>query len=348
MTDSPLVSIIITNWNGIRYLEKCLGSVRSQTYKNIETIVVDNNSTDGSLDFIAREFPEVLVIKSGRNYGFAKANNTGIEASNGKYIATMNNDTEAERDWIKNLVIAMEKSPDVGMCASKILLFNHRDLIDSAGMQIYPDGIAFCRGHLKKDQDSYKEEDYVLLPTACAALYSKEAVVRAGLFDGDYFAYGEDIDLGIRIGMLGYKCVYVPTARIYHYYSGTIGSNLSLKVYLSERNRIFTLMKCCSRTDLVLSFYHTVKRYLYYIYAWFKKAGVSRDFAKKESVFEIISVFFKVYFSVALGAAGMLKKRREIKLGKKMRFKKLYALKPEFKIKAREIAMERRIYIDWQ
>lgn len=347
ITDTPLVSIIIANWNGRRYLEKCLDSVYLQTYKNIEVIVVDNNSQDDSVDFIMRRFSDVRLVRNNKNHGFAKANNIGIRLSKGEYIATINNDTEAEPEWIRSLVEAIKKDPGIGMCASKVLLFNHRNLIDSAGMLIYPDGLAFCRGHLREEISSHNTEEEVLLPTACAALYRKDAIIDAGFFDDDYFAYGEDIDLGLRIGMLGYRCIYVPSAQVYHYYSGTIGSNLSLKMYLSERNRIFTIIKCYSCVDLLLAFYHTFNRYVHYAYACIKKLGISRDFLKKESVFEIFVIFFKVYASVILGMVKMLKKRHRLGLNRKMKRKSIFSLDPGFRIKAREIVRERRIYINW-
>jgi GT2 family glycosyltransferase len=307
-------------------------------------IVVDNNSTDYSVDFIIREFPHVRIIRNNQNYGFAKANNIGISVSRGVYLATLNNDTEVEPGWLGYLVAVMERDLDIGMCASKILLFNHRESIDSAAMLIYPDGLALCRGHLKEDIFNYNKEEEVLLPTACAALYRKEAVLKAGLFDEDYFAYGEDIDLGLRISMLGYKCIHVPRARVYHFYSGTSGENFFMKAYLSERNRIFTVIKCCSFVEILLSFLYTLSRYLHYIYAFLKKKGVSADFLEREPLYAVFIILLKVYICVIINMPRLLRKRYDIGYRRGMRYINIYMMRREFKIEARELALKRRIY----
>jgi len=339
-----LVSVIIVNWNGRQYLERCLNSIFSQTYKNIEVIVIDNNSTDDSVEFIKKQFPKVRLIRNNKNYGYTKANNIGIKISNGKYVAIINNDTEAEPDWIENLVNVISSDSNIGMCASKILLFDKRNLIDSAGMLMYPDGLAVCRGYLKEDKDSYNKEEEVLLPTACAALYRKDAVIDAGFFDEDYFAYCEDTDLGLRIRMLGYKCIYVPRARIYHYHSGTI-KDLSLKIYLSERNRLFTVIKCYSFIDLIISFYYTFIRYAYYVYGAIKKLGLAKDFSEKEDGSAIFFILFKIYGSLILNIVKLLKKRLQILHNRRMRHKKIYRLPALFKINAMELALKRKMYI---
>jgi len=341
--DNLLCSVIVANWNGRQYLQRCLTAISLQTYKNIEVILIDNSSTDDSVDFITRSFPDVRLIRNNKNHGFAKANNIGIEISKGKYIATINNDTEADPGWIENLVGAIERSPDIGMCASKILLFNHRNLIDSAGMLIYPDGLAICRGHLEEDAYNYNREEEAFLPTACAALYRKSAVVDAGFFDDDYFAYGEDVDLGLRISMLGYRCMYVPTARVYHYYSGTIGENLSLKIYLSERNRLWTIVKNFSFVDLLFSFYYTFIKYILYLYAWIRNLESTQDFSKRNHTFEIFFILLKVYISAASNIIKMIKRRCQI-ARKKMKYKKIYKLPKAFKIEVKELTLKRKIY----
>jgi len=344
MNDS-MVSVIVTNWNGRRYLERCLTSIVTQTYKNIEVIVIDNNSTDGSAEFIIKQFPEIILIRNDKNYGFAKANNIGIKVSRGEYIATINNDTEADPCWIENLVNVIRRDPNIGMCASKILLFNNRNLIDSTGMLIYPDGLPVCRGYLEEDVYNYNKEEEVLLPTACAALYRKDAIINAGFFDDDYFAYCEDGDLGLRIHMLGYKCIYVPRARVYHYNSGTFGNDPLLKIYLCERNRLFTVIKCYSFAGLMLSVYYTFIRYMCYVYGYIRKLGQAKDFCKtKQHGFKIFFILFKIYGSLLWNIIKLLKKRYKILRNKRMSYEKIYRLQPSFKINARELTLKRKIY----
>ncbi|MDP2921387.1 MAG: glycosyltransferase family 2 protein [Candidatus Omnitrophota bacterium] len=342
-----LVSVIVVNWNGLRYLRSCLASILFQTCKKIEVIVVDNNSTDGSVDFIKKEFPQVRLIRNSKNYGFAKGNNIGIRIARGEYIVTVNNDTELEAGCVQELVRAVNISSDIGMCAAKILLFNHRDLIDSAGMLLYPDGLAICRGHLAADAGNFNTAEEIFLPTACVALYRKEAIVKAGYFDENYFAYCEDTDLGLRIRMLGYKCVYEPRARVYHHYSGTTGQDLSLKIYLSERNRVYTIIKCYSLAGLIESLYHTLIRYILYIYAAsFKNLGQIKDFTRKSPRIKIAYILLKTYSCCILNIVILLKKRVNIMRDKDMRHEKIHSLPAKFKMNARTLALERRIYVD--
>jgi GT2 family glycosyltransferase len=232
------------------------------------------------------------------------------------------------------------------MCAAKILLFNNKNLIDSAGMLMYPDGLAICRGHLAEDAINFNDIEEVFLPTACVALYRRNAVIRAGYFDDNYFAYCEDTDLGLRIRMFGYRCIYVPKARTYHHYSGTSGDDLSLKIYLSERNRLFTIIKCYSIRDLAESFYHTFVRYILYIYASFRNLGQVKDFTKRSSRIKILYILFKSYSCFALNSVILLKKRISIMCDRSMRYEKIRAIPEGFRMKAATLALERRIYVD--
>ncbi|PIZ71178.1 MAG: glycosyltransferase family 2 protein, partial [Candidatus Portnoybacteria bacterium CG_4_10_14_0_2_um_filter_44_20] len=144
----PLVSIIIPNLNGEKFLEDCLESLREQTCRNFEIILIDNGSTDNSVSRAKKFFPEVKIIKNQENLGFAKANNQGFEISKGEYIATLNNDTVVDRNWLKELVAVAEKDENIGMVASKILLAKEGNKIDSVGVNIALDGMTKQRGGL--------------------------------------------------------------------------------------------------------------------------------------------------------------------------------------------------------
>jgi len=315
--ENPLVSVIVVNWNGKKYLDKCLSSLKSQSFSDIEIIVVDNGSVDGSVELIEKNYSDIRVIKNTKNYGFATGNNIGIRASKGKYIATLNNDAMAERDWIKNLISVAEKREDMAMFAPKILSYNNTGLIESSGMLVYPDAIAKCRGYLEKDGEKYNKMEEILLPSACAALYRKNVLFTAGLFDDDYFAYCEDIDLGLRIRLLGFGCIYVPEAKVYHHYSATSRNNLPFKIYLIERNRLWTLIKIFPWTNLILSPIYTLKRYLSYCYAVISHKDPPSQIYKKISGFTIAFILLKICGSTSLNLIKLFKKRFHIIRNKK-------------------------------
>lgn len=339
MTKEPLVSVVIANWNGKSYLRECLSSLKNQTYPHLEIIVVDNGSSDDSLEFMETNFPKIVVIKNRSNLGFAKANNLGILAARGKYIATLNNDAVAEPDWIENLLAAAQKRNDVAMFASKILSFSNPKLIESAGLLLYPDGIAGRRGYLEKNNSKYTKEEEVLLPTACAALYRKEQLLACGLFDKDYFAYCEDTDLGLRMRLLGMTCLYVPDAMVYHHYSGTSRANLSSKVYLVERNRLWTALKCFPAFPLFTSCLYTLKRYLFYLYAAFLKIGPAKEFCEKEAALEIFFILFRVYLSTFLNLSRLIQKRRHILAHKKIGDREIKIWFKKYRVRAKELVL---------
>ncbi|MBI2267473.1 MAG: glycosyltransferase [Armatimonadetes bacterium] len=161
----PLVSVIVVNWNGQAYLDECFKALKTQTFTDFEIILVDNGSTDGSLDLVEERYHDlVTIIRNPANLGFAKGNNVGILASKGKYVATLNNDTWVDPRWLEELVRAAENDEDIGMCASKICLARDPKTIDSAGVCIYPDGTSKQRAWMEPDEGRCEIEEEVLLP----------------------------------------------------------------------------------------------------------------------------------------------------------------------------------------
>ena len=181
--NKPLVSVVVLNLNGLRYLKGCLSSLSKQTATSFEVILVDNGSSDGSAEYVRNNFPSVRLIENKTNLGFAAGNNQGIRMARGKYIATLNNDTEVDSEWLKNLVEVMESDNGLGMCASKIHNFDDPNVIDGVGMLIYPDGMSRARGRLEEDRGQYSKIEEILLPSACAALYRRKMLDEIGLFD---------------------------------------------------------------------------------------------------------------------------------------------------------------------
>lgn len=244
MKEAPLVSIIIVNHNGRQLLEACLDSVLAQTYADIEIIAVDNGSTDGSVELLNNNYPQLRLIKNSMNLGYARANNQGIETARGKYIATLNNDAEADPRWIEKLVEAAEKDTSVGICASRQLQLHNPRLIDAAGIILHRGAYPVNRGHNRPDSGEFNETVEVFGAAGASAFYRKAMLEETGLFDEDYFCYQEEFDLSFRARLMGWKCVYVPEAAVRHIGGATLAKqNERTLIYYMERNRLFTVIK---------------------------------------------------------------------------------------------------------
>lgn len=310
----PLFSIIIANWNGERFLKKCLSSIRAQGFKDFEVILVDNGSVDNSLKLVREGFPEVKVIRNDENLGFALANNQGIMAAVGKYILTLNNDTELAPAFLTEMANAVKASgKTTGMWAARILSSESRDIIDSVGgLLVYPDGLAKGRGRLEKDTGQYDVLQEVFMPSACAGLYSKKMLDEVGLFDEDFFAYCEDTDLGFRARLAGWKTHNVPAAVVYHYYSGTGGRYTPFKAYLVERNHLWLAIKNMPFGMLARVPFYTLWRFMVQGYGVLTGKGAGGRFVEGFSAFKLFSVLTKAYFDALRRLPRLLVKRRQV------------------------------------
>ncbi len=241
---NPLVSIVIVNFNGRNLLESCMGSLASQTYKPLELIVADNASTDGSVEFLRERYPDTIVLDMGCNRGYAAAANAGIRRARGAFIATLNNDTRADDDWIQKVMEIFGSDPGIGSCASRQMDFYHPDIIDSTGIVMRRGGYPTNRGHGQRFGEAFARVSEVFGAPGATAVYSRAMLDRIGLFDEDYFAYQEEWDLSFRAVLAGWKCVYIPEAVVYHMGGVTMAKRDSRRhIFLMERNRIFTLIK---------------------------------------------------------------------------------------------------------
>ncbi|MBW6518675.1 MAG: glycosyltransferase family 2 protein [ANME-2 cluster archaeon] len=239
----PLVSVVIVNYNGMRFLENCLSSLLLQTYPLFEIILVDNGSNDGSVDFVLNAFPSVTIICNNENLGFAKGNNIGIKSANGMLIASLNNDTVVTPRWIEKLVLSIISHENIGMCASKMLFMSDPDMINSTGICISRSGTSWDRGIFELDKGQYESEEEVFGPCAGAAMYKKSMLDEIGLFDEDFIAYVEDTDLAFRGRLSGWKCLYVPKAVVYHMHGGTAGFETDYTIYFGNRNIVWNTVK---------------------------------------------------------------------------------------------------------
>jgi GT2 family glycosyltransferase len=247
MQEPTLISVVVPNWNGAPHLPVCLDSLRGQTYSPVEIIVVDNNSEDGSLALLRRDYPEVKVIPLQENRGYAGGVNAGIQEAKGEILVVLNNDTEADPSWLEELSGAMQRHSKAGSATSKILLFDQRGTLHSAGDLYGVDGVPINRGVWEDDEGQYNQEETVFSPCggACAIRRGMlEDLARRGQeqpFDEAFFAYCEDVDLGWRAQLAGYECVYVPSAVVYHRLSATGGGKIAS--YYTGRNFLYVLAK---------------------------------------------------------------------------------------------------------
>ncbi|MDQ3910775.1 MAG: glycosyltransferase family 2 protein [Actinomycetota bacterium] len=237
------MTVVVPNWNGERFLSTCLGSLRSQSFEDFETVLVDNGSTDSSVAFASRRFPEVYVLPLGENAGFSVAVNAGIRASRAEYVALLNNDTEVDPHWLEALVRAADSYDEAGFFASKLVDFNDRRILDGAGDALRRSGLPYRIGYGEPDHGQYDEPAFVFGACAGAALYRRDMLDDIGLFDEDFFANCEDGDLSFRAQLAGYRCLYVPRSVVYHMGSATFGKRSPTSVRLGTRNSLCLLVK---------------------------------------------------------------------------------------------------------
>ncbi|MDX9829318.1 MAG: glycosyltransferase family 2 protein [Anaerolineae bacterium] len=236
-----LASVVIPNWNGAHHLPVCLDALRAQTYRNLEVVVVDGASTDGSQELLAEEYPQIHLLALPRNLGLTGANNAGFRAARGEILVSLNNDTEACPHFVEALVDALLAHPDAGMAASKMLLFDRRDTIHSAGDGYGVDGIPFNRGVWQRDEGQFDEPGWVFGGCGGAVAYRRAMLDEIGPFDETFFMYCEDVDLNWRAQLAGWRCWYTPGAVVYHKLSATGGGPIAS--YYTGRNTLWVIAK---------------------------------------------------------------------------------------------------------
>ena len=250
-----LVSVVIPNWNGLIHLPACLDSLRAQTWPLVEVIVADNGSTDGSLELLAREYPDVKVLPLGENKGFTGGCNAGIREARGPYIVLFNNDAEADPRWLEEIVAAFDRHSDAGIVASKMLLFDRRDTFHTAGDFYRVDGIPGNRGVWERDEGQYNREEYVFSACGGSAAYRRAMLDETGLLDEDFYFSCEDVDIAWRAQLTGWRCIYAPRAVVYHKLSASGGGVTAS--YFNGRNFIYLLAKDYP-TDLWRYYYRLI------------------------------------------------------------------------------------------
>lgn len=241
---APLVSIVIICWNNRRFLKRCFDSLMRTDYPNLEIFLADNASADGSAPFVAEHYPSVRVIVNPTNLGFAEGNNRAIRLASGKYVVTLNPDTEVDPSWIRAMVEVAESDGSVGMCSPKMYIMDRGRLLNSAGGDmLLRSGDNLARGFYLEDDGRFDKVEETFGPSAGAGFYRRTMLDDIGLFDKGLFTYYEDVDLNMRAQLRGYRCLYVPEAKVYHYQSGTLDDNNSFKQFLLQRNKWYVVFK---------------------------------------------------------------------------------------------------------
>ena len=270
----PLVSIVSINYNQSGVTLDFLKSVYQISYPNYEVIIVDNASPNDTPDLIKEKFPQVKLIKSEKNLGFAGGNNLGILASKGKYILFINNDTEVEKDFLEPLVDAFEKDSSLGMASSKILFFNSpgkNTLQYAGGTKInYTKGTGKFIGYGEPDTGKYKTA-YTELIHGAAVMVPRKLMQTVGVWPDMYFLYYEEIDWSEHFKKSGYKLKYIAESKVYHKESMSIGKATTLRVYYMNRNRLLFTRRNASgfskiKAVLYFSLTSLPKSSLYFLY----------------------------------------------------------------------------------
>ncbi len=249
-----LVTVVIPNYNGKKYLDDCLKSLKKQSYQEFKVIIVDNGSTDGSQDYIKKKYPQVELIELSENTGFANAANVGIKASDSEYVFLLNNDTMCDENALENLIRVMENKKKLFSAQAKMLKMKEPHEIDDCGDLYCALGWAFTPGK-DKDNRQFARRESVTSACAGAAIYRKEYFDKVGYFDEEHFCYLEDVDLGYRARLRGYANVMEPSALVYHVGSGSSGSRYnSFKVELTAGNNIYLIFKNMPAFQIFINF----------------------------------------------------------------------------------------------
>jgi GT2 family glycosyltransferase len=306
------ISVIVANWNGKHLLKDCLNALRRQTFQNFETIVVDNGSSDRSADYVREAFPEMKLVALTENRGFAGGNTAGYEIANGRLIVLLNNDTEAHPEWLSEIQKASDQFSDAGSFASKMMYFDNRRKIENCGFTLGTAGETIDLGRDELDGPDWMQPRDVFGACGGAVAYRRSMLEDIGFLDPDFFMVYEDVDLSFRAQLRGYRCVYIPTAIVYHRYRTTLGKRPAQQVFYSQRNIEFVYFK---NMPMGLILRSALGRLLYEIGAavYFSRKGCGLVFIRSKG--EVIRQF------------GILwKKRSKIQQAKRMRNKQLRAL----------------------
>ncbi len=241
----PKVSIIICTWNSGNVLPQCLNSLDQQTVKDFEVIIVDNGSSDNSIEDLPKKWPafNLQIRKMEENIGFAAANNLGAHLAKGEWLALLNSDAYPDPGWLENLLLTAQREPEFSFFASRQLQARAPHLLDGAGDVYHISGVAWRRYDGFPAAQFGLESGEVFSACAAAGFYSRQAFLQVGGFDESFFSYHEDVDLGFRLRLQGFRCLYVPEAVVLHIGSATLGPQSDFALYHWHRNFIWSFIQ---------------------------------------------------------------------------------------------------------
>lgn len=245
---APSASVIIVNTNELHHLQRCLPSVMRQTHLDYEVLVVDNASTDGSVQWLRKEFPQVRVIQNDANLGYTGANNVGFGHAKGSYLVILNPDTVVEADWLVELLFPLQNDRSIGLTTSKVMLMGEPDTINTCGNMVTFTGMTFCRG-MGQPADQFRHSGEVASVSGAAFAMRRDVLEQIGDFEERFFIYLEDTDLSWRARIAGYRCFFVATSVVYHEYAMRFSP---AKYFREECNRHFMLLKNLGGQSLVV------------------------------------------------------------------------------------------------
>jgi GT2 family glycosyltransferase len=340
MSASPATTFVVVNWNRRALLEECLRALQAQTRADFELVLVDNGSTDGSPECLG-EFPRLraALIRNQENRGFAPAVNQGIRAARGRFIALLNNDAVLDSRWLEAMLAPLETNPELGMCACKIVFAGSAGIIDKAGHVIAGDGQNYGRGHREPDRGQYDLGGEVLFPDGAAALFRREVFESAGLFDEDFFAYGDDAEMGLRARLCGWKCLYVPTAIAYHHHSATLGAYSPQKIFLVERNRVWLVAKLFPLRALLQVPCYTAARWLYSMASLIMGRGDAARARGETSLPALLGAVLRAQVAALSGLPAILRKRREFRRRCRVSSREFARLMKRYSISVRKLSL---------
>ena len=338
-----MISVILVNWNRRELLWASLDSLAAQVDVEFEVILVDNGSTDGSVEMAIHNFSTrfpLRVIRNLDNRGFCAANNQGIALARGSLIALLNNDAEADANWLSELRKACEERTEIGMVASKILVHADPRRIDKVGHLIYPDGQNRGRGSGELDLGQYDGSSECLWPDGCAAMYRKSMLDEIGGFDEDFFAYADDAELGLRGRIAGWDCVYAPAARVRHHRGTTLGLASAQRLMLIERNRILLAAKLFPWRLLVLNPFYYLLRLSAGTLAAFRGQGETNHYPGVRGKGRMLWALIRGDWAALVMLPRMLMKRKEIARFRKRSDAELIQLLQQYRISLKEISTQ--------
>ena len=335
---NALITVVIPTLAAGPALDRTLDALAAQSLSALDIVVVDNSAR--GLAASAAERPSVRVIANPRNVGFGEAINQGGESSAAPYVLALNDDARPAPDCLERLAGALDADPEAGMAAPAILLASSPDSLDSAGLNIYPDGVGKQRGHGRPAAD-FAAHHEALLPSGCAALYRRAMLDHSGWFDPDYFLYGEDTDIGLRGRWAGWTCRYVPQARVEHDYSGSAGRASRLKAFYVERNRLWTAVKCFPLRALPWVPLHAAWRYLHHLAEALRGRGLASEYGRGgENPLSLVVIVWSAHWRTLTALPALLSKRRRVMQAKRLSAGKMAALLRRFRVSAAEVARQ--------